>query len=115
MSRKKIDPLVLCSVVGYCFAFFMFGLQVNLLGPTATVLAHKLGVVEPDLGVIFTINGLTSIIGAMPSGSLIDKLPGHAVLAAALAFEVGVGGGHWPTCTPQSRCSTAVSPVMCSC
>jgi predicted MFS family arabinose efflux permease len=47
-------------------------------------------VVEADLGIIFTINGLASIVGAMPSGYLIDKMPGHLVLAAALALEVGV-------------------------
>lgn len=75
-------------VLAYSYSFIAFGLQVNLLGPTASVLARKLGVVEADLGVIFTINGLASILGAMPSGYLVDKMPGHLVLAAALAFEV---------------------------
>jgi predicted MFS family arabinose efflux permease len=59
-----------------------------------SVLARKLGVVEADLGVIFTINGLASIVGAVPSGYLIDKMPGHLVLAAALAFEVGSSAGR---------------------
>lgn len=77
-----------CCVLAYAYSFVAFGLQVNLLGPTVSVLARKLNVVEADLGVIFTINGLASIVGAMPSGYLIDKMPGHLVLAAALAFEV---------------------------
>lgn len=77
-----------CSVLAYAYSFVAFGLQVNLLGPTVSVLARKLGVVEADLGIIFTINGLASIVGAMPSGYLIDKMPGHLVLAAALALEV---------------------------
>lgn len=80
-------------VLAYSYSFIAFGLQVNLLGPTASVLARKLGVVEADLGVIFTINGLASILGAMPSGYLVDKMPGHLVLAAALAFEVPSTGG----------------------
>lgn len=79
-----------CSVLAYAYSFIAFGLQVNLLGPTVSVLARKLDVVEADLGIIFTINGLASIVGAMPSGYLIDKMPGHLVLAAALAFEVGI-------------------------
>ena len=83
------------SVAAYAYSFVSFGLQVNLLGPTVSVLARKLGVVEADLGVIFTINGLASILGAVPSGYLVDKMPGHLVLAAALAFEVGGVGVGW--------------------
>eukprot|EP00879_Flechtneria_rotunda_P004360 GHRR01004611.1.p1 GENE.GHRR01004611.1~~GHRR01004611.1.p1 ORF type:complete len:484 (+),score=180.38 GHRR01004611.1:284-1735(+) len=79
--------VTLCNIAAYSFSFLVFGMQVNLLGPTASVLATRVGVIEPDLGVIFTINGLASIIGALPSGWLVDKLPGHAVLASALAFE----------------------------
>lgn len=93
MQQERISSssswVTWCCVLGYSLSFAAFGLQVNLLGPTASVLARKLEVVEADLGIIFTINGFASIVGAMPSGYLTDKLPGHMVLAAALAFEVG--------------------------
>jgi MFS family permease len=89
MPFKGMKALTICSIVAYSFSFLVFGLQVNLLGPTAAVLAAKIGVVEADLGFIFTINGFASIIGALPSGWLVDKLPGHAVYAAAHAFQVG--------------------------
>eukprot|EP00775_Hariotina_reticulata_P008475 gene8475-8658_t len=62
-------------------------MQVNLLGPTASVVAQQVGVVEADLGLVFTVNGIASIVGGLPSGWVVDRLPGHAVLAAALAFE----------------------------
>jgi len=87
-AMKRSSWVTWACVLAYSYSFVAFGLQVNLLGPTVSVLARKLGVVEADLGIIFTINGLASIVGAMPSGYLIDKLPGHLVLAAALAFEV---------------------------
>ena len=63
-------------------------LHVNLLGPTASVLAARLGVSEADLGLVFTLNGFASILGGLPAGWLVDRLPGHAVLACALSFQV---------------------------
>uniref|UniRef100_A0A383VLH6 Major facilitator superfamily (MFS) profile domain-containing protein n=1 Tax=Tetradesmus obliquus TaxID=3088 RepID=A0A383VLH6_TETOB len=87
MAIKGMSAVVICCICAYSFSFLVFGLQVNLLGPTAAVLAAKIGVVEADLGFIFTITGLASIIGALPSGWLVDKLPGHAVYAAAHAFQ----------------------------
>jgi MFS family permease len=90
MAFNGMKAVVLSCIIAYSFSFLVFGLQVNLLGPTAAVLAAKIGVVEADLGFIFTINGLASIIGALPSGWLVDKLPGHAVYAAAHAFQVGL-------------------------
>jgi MFS family permease len=95
MALKGMKAVTICCIAAYSFSFLVFGLQVNLLGPTAAVLAAKIGVVEADLGFIFTINGLASIIGALPSGWLVDKLPGHAVYAAAHAFQVGLLAGPW--------------------
>lgn len=87
---KGLSAVELGSVLAYGYSFLVFGLQVNLLGPTASVQAARLGVAEADLGLIFTVNGLASIIGAVPSGWLVDKLPGHAVYAAAMAFQVKI-------------------------
>ncbi|KAF8055830.1 hypothetical protein HT031_006605 [Scenedesmus sp. PABB004] len=83
-AERRLQAL---SVAAYGFSFLVFGVQVNLLGPTASALAARVGVVEADLGVIFTVNGAASIVGALPSGWLVDRLPGHAVLGAALAME----------------------------
>jgi hypothetical protein len=85
-------------IAAYCYCFLVFGLQVNLLGPTARELAASLQVVEADLGVIFTLNGFISIIGAVPAGWAVDKLPGHVVLTVSLAAEVRVlQGSAMPT------------------
>lgn len=83
-----LSAVAIGSIVAYSYSFLVFGLQVNLLGPTASVQASRLGVTEADLGLIFTVNGLASIIGALPSGWLVDKLPGHLIYAAAMAFQV---------------------------
>ncbi|GBF95370.1 MFS transporter [Raphidocelis subcapitata] len=68
-------------------AFLVFGLEVNLLGPTAIDLAERIGVVEADLGVVFMVNGLISILGAAPSGWMTDHLPGHTLLGISLAIQ----------------------------
>jgi predicted MFS family arabinose efflux permease len=86
---RLVDNL---CIAAYCWSFLVFGLQVALLGPTSSEVAQSLGVLEADLGVVYTVNGFISIIGAIPSGWAIDKLPGHVVLAMSLALEVGGGG-----------------------
>jgi MFS superfamily sulfate permease-like transporter len=62
------QALQACCIVAYSIAFFVFGMQVNMLGPTASVVAQQVGVVEADLGIVFTVNGIASIIGGLPSG-----------------------------------------------
>eukprot|EP00878_Enallax_costatus_P009486 GHUV01009912.1.p1 GENE.GHUV01009912.1~~GHUV01009912.1.p1 ORF type:complete len:478 (+),score=131.75 GHUV01009912.1:2037-3470(+) len=86
-TLRGLSGVEVGSVLAYGYSFLVFGLQVNLLGPTASIQASRLGVTEADLGLIFTVNGLASIIGAVPSGWLVDKLPGHAVYAAAMIFQ----------------------------
>ncbi|KAF6265167.1 hypothetical protein COO60DRAFT_1118639 [Scenedesmus sp. NREL 46B-D3] len=113
MAFRGMPAIAVCSVIAYSFSFLVFGLQVNLLGPTAAVLAAKIGVVEADLGFIFTVNGLASIIGALPSGWLVDKLPGHAVYAAAHAFQA-IGFAMIPYASSFTTLATAFGCVALS-
>jgi hypothetical protein len=48
----------LLSILAYSFSFAVFGLQVNLLGPSLSVVAQRVGRPEADLGIIFTLSAL---------------------------------------------------------
>jgi hypothetical protein len=51
MAAGATQPLWLrtASILAYSYSFLVFGLEVNLLGPTAIDLAARAGVVEADL------------------------------------------------------------------
>ena len=54
----------------------------NMVGPTLGDLARRTDVAPSSLGVVFlaSIGGTLSVV---PTGKLMDRAPGHAVLAAA--------------------------------
>ena len=100
-------------IAAYCWSFLVFGLQVALLGPTSSEVAQSLGVLEADLGIVYTVNGFISIIGAVPSGWAIDKLPGHMVLAVSLALEVRRGvSWQMPYVGSSSGCTHDGEPLL---
>ena len=78
----------LASIAAYGFCFFCFGMQVNMLGPSVDALAARAAVRVDDLGYVSTLTGFISIVGAVPSGWMVDRLPGHLVLAAMSVLEV---------------------------
>jgi len=82
----------LLCILAYCSSFVAFGLELNIVGPTLHDLASRTQLSEADLGIIFTVTGLLSSLGAIPAGWLVDRLPGHMVLAGSLMFQVCVGG-----------------------
>jgi hypothetical protein len=50
-APKERQPVWLrtVSIIAYSFSFLVFGLEVNLLGPSAIDLANQIGVEEADL------------------------------------------------------------------
>lgn len=76
------------ALVSYCFGFALFGCEVTVLGPTLTALARQVHVAEVDLSPLFTTLGLTTIIGGLPSGWLVDRVPGHVIIVVSLILQV---------------------------
>lgn len=90
-------------IAAYGGSFLVFGISVNILGPTIKELAAQTGTSEPDLGgILFTLTGAASSLMAIPSGWLVDALPGHMVLALSMAAQVG--GNATDGLQPASRC-----------
>ena len=87
-QQQASRSLSYARTTGYCLAFMSFGLEVNLMGPTIPTLARRAGVAEADMGPLFTLTGLTCLIGAFPSGYLVDRMPGHVILGVAMLLQV---------------------------
>ena len=66
----------------YSFAYVMCGMACNMVGPTLGDLARRTRVNPSALGVVFlaSIGGTLSVV---PTGKLMDRVPGHALLAVA--------------------------------
>lgn len=88
-SKEGSRSLHYARTGSYCLAFLAFGLEVNLMGPTIPTLAKRTHVTEADLGPLFTLTGLTCLVGAFPSGYLVDRMPGHVILGTAMLLQVG--------------------------
>ncbi|GLC42553.1 hypothetical protein PLESTM_001350000 [Pleodorina starrii] len=71
----------------YCIASLVLGIELNIVGPTVDSLAAQVGVNESALGGVVGLGGIGLLVGGLPAGWLLDRLPGHAVLAGALALQ----------------------------
>jgi hypothetical protein len=87
-SPRARPAHVWVSLIAYCFGFALFGAEVTVLGPTLTALARQVNVGVEDLSPLFTTLGLTTIIGGLPSGWLVDRVPGHAIIVVSLVLQV---------------------------
>ena len=67
----------------YFAALVGLGLADAALGPTLPGLAMQTGVTIGAISVLFTARSLGYLCGSLLSGRLYDRLPGHAVMAAA--------------------------------
>lgn len=83
MSRARRT----CTLALYFLSFMLFGCEVNVLGPTLTPLAHKLNVKSADLSPLFTALGIATVVGGIPSGWLVDRVPGHIIMPIALIIQ----------------------------
>ncbi|KXZ48627.1 hypothetical protein GPECTOR_26g530 [Gonium pectorale] len=71
----------------YCVSSLVLGIELNIVGPTAASLAAQVGVTEADLGGVVGLGGIGLLVGGIPAGWLLDRLPGHGVLASAAALQ----------------------------
>lgn len=72
------------QTIGYLSAFFILGSVIASLGPTLPDLANQVGKNVPALSVLFSTRSLGYLCGSLLTGVLLDRIPGHRLLAAAL-------------------------------
>ena len=75
------------KTASYCALFMLLGMLVAVIGPSLGRLAEQ---THTSLGLFswfFVARSLGYLAGALLGGMLYDRLPGHAVMATALAFS----------------------------
>ncbi|KAG2498357.1 hypothetical protein HYH03_003616 [Edaphochlamys debaryana] len=76
----------------YIIASLVLGIELNLLGPTVASIAQQLSTSEAALGPVVGLGGIGLLVGGIPAGWLLDRLPGHLVFATALALQAAAFG-----------------------
>ncbi|MCG6658459.1 MFS transporter [Halomonas campisalis] len=77
----------------YFLAFIAIGMSGGLLGPALPHLADATNSSMGQIAVLFTARALGNMLGSVVSGALVDRLPGHRVLAAMLLLlAAGLAG-----------------------
>jgi FHS family Na+ dependent glucose MFS transporter 1 len=72
--------------VGYSGAFVALGLATAVLGPTLPRLAERTQSQLGEASILFTLLSLGYLVGSLQGGRLYDRVPGHPVVAGALAI-----------------------------
>lgn len=75
----------LARTSGYYAAFVALGLVTAALGPTLPGLAEHTQAQLGQISFLFTAHSLGYLLGSLLGGWLYDRVPGHPVMAAALA------------------------------
>ena len=70
--------------IGYFAAFIALGLATAILGPTLPYLAERTNSSLSQTSVLFLASSVGYLGGALLSGRLYDRLPGHRVMSAVL-------------------------------
>jgi FHS family Na+ dependent glucose MFS transporter 1 len=78
------------QTAGYFAAFLVFGMGVAALGPALPALAEHTGSTLSQISVVFSAAAAGYLLGALASGRLFDRLPGHWLLGAVLALMAGM-------------------------
>jgi MFS transporter, FHS family, Na+ dependent glucose transporter 1 len=72
------------QTVGYFAAFVALGLTIGTFGPTLPGLAAQTGASLGGVSFLFMARSLGYLVGSSRGGRLFDRVPGHALMAAAL-------------------------------
>lgn len=72
------------STIGYFAAFIALGLATAILGPTLPYLAERTNSTLSQTSVLFLASSVGYLAGALLSGRLYDRLPGHQVMSLVL-------------------------------
>lgn len=78
------------STTAYFLSFIALGLGGATLGPTLPSLAEQTGVTLSGISYLFTFRSLGYLIGSLNGGRLVDRLPGHAIVAATLVVSAAM-------------------------
>ncbi|MCC6745589.1 MAG: MFS transporter [Acidobacteria bacterium] len=73
----------------YYAAFVGLGLTGAALGPTLPSLAEQTHSALADVAILFTVESLGYMLGTIVAGRLVDRVQGHPVLVAVLAWMAG--------------------------
>ena len=76
--------------IGYFGSFLILGMGVAALGPALPALAEQAGSTLSQISVVFSAAAAGYLLGALASGTLFDRLPGHWVLGAVLGLMAGM-------------------------
>ncbi len=76
----------LAKAIGYFTAFITLGLISGAIGPTLPSLAEHTGSTLSAISVLFILRSLGYILGSVRLGKLYDRIPGHKIMAAAVAL-----------------------------
>jgi len=85
-AAAKKRRLLLGQTAGHYAAFIALGLLSSVLGPTLPGLAANTGAALEGISILFTVRSLGYLVGAMQSGLLYDRYPGHPILGGILAL-----------------------------
>lgn len=76
----------------YFLAFITLGMTTASLGPTLDALAAQTSARLDQISWLFAVRSLGYMLGSLAAGRLIDRRPGHPIMAAALlVMALGVG------------------------
>ena len=81
-TAKKLPKRNL--TVRYFFTFWVFGAVISVWGPMLPHLAEQTNTPIAQMGIVFSMIALGSLIGYFIGGRLYDSKPGHPIIAAAL-------------------------------
>lgn len=73
----------------YYAAFVGLGLAAAALGPSLPSLADQTRSDLADVSILFSVQSLGYLMGTIAAGRLVDRVPGHPVLVAVLAWLAG--------------------------
>ncbi|MEW5958433.1 MAG: MFS transporter [Chloroflexota bacterium] len=83
-SLPKILPTEsktqLVQTASYYAAFVALGLVIASLGPTLIDLAERTGTSLSQIGILFTVRSMGSLLGSLFGSRLYDHLPGHRIM-----------------------------------
>ncbi|MBN1640864.1 MAG: MFS transporter [Anaerolineae bacterium] len=74
------------QATAYYLAFIAIGMVTASLGPTIAGLAERTGTTLGQISILFTARALGYLVGSFSSGRLYDRLPGHPLMAGAVAL-----------------------------
>lgn len=85
-SFLRADSSRLSPFLVYCLSFITLGITVAILGPSLPSLADYTRVSLAVISILFVARAVGELGGAFFGGWLYDRLPGHRVMAAAVAL-----------------------------